>query len=70
MPALSEVSRGFSPVSVCKRLIVVAALVAERGLQGALASVVVTQGFSCSEARGIFPKQRSNPCPLRWQADS
>ena len=27
-------------------------------------------GFSCSEACGIFLDQGSNPCPLRWQADS
>ena len=33
-------------------------------------SVVVAHGPSCSVARGIFPDQGSNPCPLRWQADS
>ena len=27
-------------------------------------------GLSCSRACGIFPDQRSNPCPLHWQADS
>ena len=27
-------------------------------------------GFSCSEARGIFPHQGSNPHLLRWQAGS
>ena len=27
-------------------------------------------GLSCSAARGIFPEQGSNPCPLHWQADS
>ena len=26
--------------------------------------------LSCSAARGIFPDQGSNPCPLHWQADS
>ena len=33
-------------------------------------SVVVAHGSSCSAACGIFPDQRSNPCPLHWQADS
>ena len=32
-------------------------------------SVVVAHGLSCSTARGIFPDQGSNPCPLHWQAD-
>ena len=33
-------------------------------------SVVVAHGLSCSTARGIFPDQGSNPCPLNWQVDS
>ena len=33
-------------------------------------SVTVAHGPSCSAACGIFPDQRSNPCPLHWQADS
>ena len=33
-------------------------------------SVVVAHGLRCSAACGIFPDQGSNPCPLRWQADS
>ena len=33
-------------------------------------SVVVAHGPSCPAACGIFPDQGSNPCPLRWQADS
>ena len=33
-------------------------------------SVVVAHGPNCSAARGIFPDQGSNPCPLHWQADS
>ena len=33
-------------------------------------SVVVAHGPSCSAARGIFPDQGSNPCPLHRQADS
>ena len=30
----------------------------------------MAHGPSCSVARGIFPDQGSNPCPLHWQADS
>ena len=37
---------------------------------GVWASVLVAQGLSCSVACGIFPDQGSNPCPLRWQADT
>ena len=33
-------------------------------------AVIVAHGPSCSAACGIFPDQGSNPCPLRWQADS
>ena len=33
-------------------------------------SAVVAHGPSRSTACGIFPDQGSNPCPLRWQADS
>ena len=33
-------------------------------------SATVAHGPSCSAARGIFPDQGSNPCPLHWQADS
>ena len=33
-------------------------------------SVIVAHGPICSAACGIFPDQGSNPCPLRWQADS
>ena len=33
-------------------------------------SVIVAHGPSCSAARGIFPDQGLNPCPLHWQADS
>ena len=32
-------------------------------------SVVVAHGLSCPAACGIFPGQRSDPCPLHWQAD-
>ena len=38
---------------------------------GMRASIVVELGLSgCSAACRIFPDQRSNPCPLRWQVDS
>ena len=30
----------------------------------------MAHGLSCSTACGIFPDQRSNLCPLHWQADS
>ena len=33
-------------------------------------SVIVAHGPSCCAACGILPDQGSNPCPLRWQADS
>ena len=33
-------------------------------------SATVAHGPSRSTARGIFPDQGSNPCPLHWQADS
>ena len=60
----------YSPVSVCRLLTAVASLVAELGLQSMQASVVVVHRLSCSAACGIFPDQGSNPCLLRWQADS
>ena len=34
------------------------------------ASVAVALGLSCSLARGIFPDQGLDLCPLNWQADS
>ena len=36
----------------------------------AAGSVVVMHGLTCSVARGIFPNQGSNPCPLHCKADS
>ena len=47
-----------------------ASLVAEHGVSGARALVVVAQGLSCSAARGIFPDQGLNLSPLHWQVDS
>ena len=37
---------------------------------GCASSVVVTHGLSCPTARGIFPDQGLNACPLHWQAVS
>ena len=37
---------------------------------GRAGSVIVAHGPSRSAARGVLPDQGSNPCPLRWQADS
>ena len=45
-------------------------LIAEHGLCGAWASVVVAHRLSYSELCGIFLDQGSNPCLLHWQADS
>ena len=56
-------------VVVLSFLFVVAFPGVEPRLQS-LGSVVVTQGLTRPEARGIFLDQELNPCPLRWQADS
>ena len=47
-----------------------AGLSPSRPLSRRAGSVVVAHGPSCSAARGIFPDQGLNPCPLYWQADS
>ena len=62
--------RGLLFIAVSGLLIAVDSLVEEHGVLGARASVAVAQELSCSEARGIFPDQRLNPCPLHWQVDS
>ena len=56
--------RGLLIVVVRRLLIAVASLVAEHGLYGTWASVLMAHGLSCSAACGIFPEQGSNPCPL------
>ena len=61
--------RGPLFIAVCGPLTVAASPVAEHDSRRA-GSVVVAHGPSCSAARGIFPDQGSNPCPLHWQADS
>ena len=45
-------------------LFAVASLVAEHGLQGTWASVVVAHGVSCPVEGEIFPDQGWNPHPL------
>ena len=60
---------GLSLVSVGRLLAAAASLAAEHRLQRA-GSVVVAHGLSRPAACGIFSDQGSNPCPLRWQADS
>ena len=67
---------------VRRLLIVVASLVAEHGLLGARASVVVARGvqsagsvvvahgLSCSVACGVFLDQGLNLCPLHWEVNS
>ena len=59
-----------SLVVVHRLLIEVASVVVELGLYGTRTPVVVAHGLSCSQARGIFAHQGSNPCLLHWQADS
>ena len=74
--------QGLSVISVHELLIVVVSLVAEHGLSGARASVVVAPGLQRTEsvvvayglsypaACGIFPDQGLNLCLLHWQVDS
>ena len=61
--------RGPLFIAVRGPLTITASLVAEHRPRRA-GSVVVAHGPSCCAAYGIFPDQRSNPCPLHWQADS
>ena len=56
-------------IAVRGPLIIVASLLQSTGSRCA-GSVILAHGPSCSAARGIFPDQGSNPCPLHWQADS
>ena len=56
--------------SRCGLLVVVASPVAEQGLQGVRASVVVVHWLSCSAACGIFLDQGLNTHLLHWQVDS
>ena len=56
----------FSLVVAHGLLISVASPVAELGLLGSQASVVVAHGLSCVAACGTFLDQGSNLCPLPW----
>ena len=56
-------------IAVCGPLTVVASPVVEHRLQTRRLSSVA-HGPGRSTACGIFPDQGSNPCALRWQADS
>ena len=57
-------------VVVCKLLTAVSSLVAENGLQGKWTSAVAAHQLGCPLARGIFPDQGSNLCPLCGQVES
>ena len=61
---------GLSLVVMHQLLILVVSLVVEHRLEGVWASVVTANGLSCPVARGIFPNQRSNLCPLHCKANS
>ena len=54
--------KGLLFVVVLKLLIALASFVVEHRFYGT--------GLSCPVARGVFPDQGSNSCPLRWQADA
>ena len=51
-------------------LLTAAAFLVGPGLGAQGGAVVAVHGLSCSAACGFFPEQGSDPCPLRWQADS
>ena len=75
-------SEGYSPLVLCRLLIVVASPVAEHRLQCARTSAVVApglqhtsspvvaHGLQFSVASEIFPDQGSNLSLLHWQTDS
>ena len=67
---VSVLHEGFILAAGCVLLIAMASLVAEQELYGTRASVAVAHRLSCPTTCGIFLDQRSNPCPLHWQADS
>ena len=67
--AASPVGGTGSRVLGLQQLWLVGLGVAPPGLQST-SSVVVVHGLSCPMAGGVFPDQRSNPCPLHWQVGS
>ena len=62
--SLVMVSRGHSLVAMCRLLIVVAALVAEHGLQGARASGALAHGLKSCSSRAV--EHRLNSCARAW----
>ena len=62
-------SRGSSPLWCVGFLLLWLLLLCSAGSR-CPGSVVVAHGPHCSEVRGIFPEQGSNPCVLHWQVDS
>ena len=67
--SLTAISRDYCLV-VVRELLTAAAILVERRVQSVGASVVVAQGLGSLVARGIFPDQGLNPCPLSCTADS
>ena len=67
--SLVAASRGHSS-SWCAGLSLSRPLLLQSTSSRRAGSVAVAHGPSCSAARGIFPDQGSNPCPMHWQADS
>ena len=63
---LVEASRDCSPVVVCGLLVEVASLVAEHGLWGARASVVVALGLSSCRSRALEHRLNSCGAPAWW----
>ena len=80
--SLVAASRGYSLIAVHELFIGVLSLVAEHGLSGAWASVVVAPDLQRIElvvvayelsypaACGIFPDEGLNLCLLHWRVDS
>ena len=66
---LAAVSRGYS-LLWCLGFSLRWLLLLRAQALGSWASVVVEHRLSCPVARGIFPDQGLNLCPLDWQADS
>ena len=62
--------RAAALLAVRAPLLSAASLAVGHRLSSTRASVVVALRLSCSVACGIFPDQRSNPCPRLWLADS
>ena len=56
-------SGGFSSPVLCRLLTVVASLTVERGLWGALASVVATRGLSSCSSQSLKRRLRSSDTP-------